>query len=63
MRFEEFAEAVGDANDIGLSAVPRLCRRFGGSYEATVYRLATASDRFGVAGRCASGTGKRKSEG
>jgi Zn-dependent peptidase ImmA (M78 family) len=48
MPIEEFADAVGD--DIGLSAVPRLCQRFGSSYEATVYRLATASDRIAIAG-------------
>jgi hypothetical protein len=48
MPTEEFAEELGD--DIGLAAVPRLCQRFGSSYEATVYRLATASNQTVIAG-------------
>jgi hypothetical protein len=48
MPIEEFAKELGD--DIGLAAVPRLCQRFGSSYEATVYRLATASDKIVIAG-------------
>jgi hypothetical protein len=48
MPIEEFSEALGD--EFGLSAIPRLCQRFGSSYEATVYRLATASDQVAVAG-------------
>jgi Zn-dependent peptidase ImmA (M78 family) len=48
MPVEEFIEELAD--DIGLSAVPRLCQRFGSSYEATVYRLTTGSSGIAVAG-------------
>jgi Zn-dependent peptidase ImmA (M78 family) len=48
MPVDEFAEELADG--IGLAAVPRLCQRFGGSFEATVYRLATASDKIAIAG-------------
>jgi len=48
MPAEEFIEGLGD--EAGLSAVPRLSQRFGSSYEATVYRLATAYEGIAVAG-------------
>src|SRR5579863_9911914 len=48
MPIEEFiAELRGE---MGLSCVHRLCERFGSSYEATVYRLATAYHGLAVAG-------------
>ena len=46
---EEFVEECGD--EFGLIDVPRLADRFGSSYEATVYRLATSYDGFALAGR------------
>ncbi|HTU48519.1 MAG TPA: ImmA/IrrE family metallo-endopeptidase [Bryobacteraceae bacterium] len=48
MPVEEFREEVGD--EISLLAIPRLCERFGSSYEATVYRLATTYERIAIAG-------------
>lgn len=46
---DEFLEERGTA--FGLSDVPRLAERFGSSYEATVYRLATTHQGLAVAGR------------
>jgi len=46
---EEFVKERGD--EFGLIDVPRLAGRFGSSYEATVYRLATSYDGFALAGR------------
>jgi Zn-dependent peptidase ImmA (M78 family) len=48
MPIEEFSETL--AGGMGLGFVPRLCARFGSSYEATVYRLATAYPGVAVAG-------------
>jgi Zn-dependent peptidase ImmA (M78 family) len=48
MPVEEFAAEIGD--EASLSSVPRLCHRFGSSYEATVYRLATAHSGVALAG-------------
>jgi Zn-dependent peptidase ImmA (M78 family) len=45
---EEFLTEV--ANDFGLHLVPRLASRFGSSYEATVFRLATTFHGFALAG-------------
>jgi len=45
---EEFLEALG--GDFGLHLIPRLTERFGSSYEATVFRLATAYNGLAVAG-------------
>src|SRR5918912_1412614 len=45
---EEFLEELG--GDFGLHLVPRLVARFGSSYEATVYRLATTYNGLAVAG-------------
>jgi Zn-dependent peptidase ImmA (M78 family) len=46
---EEFLGERGD--EFGLKDVPRLAERFGSSYEATLYRLATTHPRLAVAGR------------
>ena len=46
---EEFLDGRGD--EFGLKDVPRLAERFGSSYEATLYRLATTHPRLAVAGR------------
>src|SRR5688572_7266270 len=46
---EEFLQERGD--EFGLKDVPRLAERFGSSYEATLYRLATTHPRLAVAGR------------
>lgn len=46
---EEFLVERGD--EFGLKDVPRLAERFGSSYEATLYRLATTHQRLAVAGR------------
>lgn len=48
MPIEEFNEEV--RGEMGLGAVRRLCERFGSSYEATAYRLATAYAGLAVAG-------------
>jgi len=48
MPVEEFHETL--AGEMGLGSVRRLCERFGSSYEATVYRLATAYPGVAVAG-------------
>lgn len=45
---EEFREAAG--KNFGLDIVDRLCNTFGSSYEATVYRLATAHPGTAIAG-------------
>jgi uncharacterized protein DUF955 len=45
---EEFLEEIG--GDFGLHLVPSLAARFGSSYEATVFRLATAYNGLAVAG-------------
>jgi hypothetical protein len=45
---QEFLDELSD--DFGLQAVPRLSERFGSSYEATVFRLATAYRGFALAG-------------
>ena len=45
---EEFLEEMG--GDFGLHLVPVLAARFGSSYEATVYRLATTYKGLAVAG-------------
>lgn len=49
MPAEEFLKERGD--QFGLKDVPRLAERFGSSYEATLYRLATTHPRLAVAGR------------
>lgn len=46
---EEFLDERGD--EFGLKDVRRLAERFGSSYEATLYRLATTHPRLAVAGR------------
>lgn len=46
---EEFLEELGGV--FGLRNIPRLARRFGSSYEATVFRLATTHPRLCIAGR------------
>ena len=46
---EEFLEERGD--EFGLKDVSRLAGRFGSSYEAALYRLATTYPRLAVAGR------------
>lgn len=46
---EEFVEERGD--EFGLKDVPRLAERFGSSYEATLYRLATSYSGLAIAGR------------
>lgn len=48
MPIEEFSEELHD--EMGLAPVRRLCERFGSSYEATVYRLATAYPGLAIAG-------------
>lgn len=48
MPTEEFLEEL--SGNMGLTAVPRLCEKFGSSYEATVYRLASAYPGTAVAG-------------
>jgi len=48
MPIEEFSEEL--RGEMGLAPVRRLCERFGSSYEATVYRLATAYPGLAVAG-------------
>jgi Zn-dependent peptidase ImmA (M78 family) len=48
MPVEEFTEELNE--EMGLAALPRLCERFGSSYEATTYRMATAYPRVAVAG-------------
>jgi hypothetical protein len=48
MPSEEFRETLAD--NFGLHIVPDLCERFGSSFEATVYRLATAYEGLAVAG-------------
>ena len=45
---EDFVEELG--GDFGLHLVPRLAARFGSSYEATVFRLATTYNGQAVAG-------------
>ncbi|HEV2495497.1 MAG TPA: ImmA/IrrE family metallo-endopeptidase [Terriglobia bacterium] len=45
---QEFQEAV--ASEYSLVSVPRLCERFGSSFEATVFRLASAHPGVAVAG-------------
>jgi len=49
MPTEEFLDERGV--EFGLSDVPRLAGRFGSSYEATVYRLATTYEGVAFAGR------------
>ena len=46
---EEFTEELRGVTS--LVAVPRLCLRFGSSFEATVYRIASTFDGVAVAGR------------
>lgn len=48
MPADEFHEAL--EGEFGLGIVPRLAARFGTSYEATVYRLASAATGVAVAG-------------
>ncbi len=48
MPLEEFRDVA--AHDYGLDALPRLCERFGSSYEATLFRLASAHPGVAVAG-------------
>jgi hypothetical protein len=48
MPTEEFLAALN--GQWGLACVPALCERFGSSYEATTYRLATTSARVALAG-------------
>jgi len=60
---EEFLEERGE--EFGLKDVPRLAERFGSSYEATLYRLATTHPRLAVAGRLSfrlRASEKRKTE-
>ena len=46
---EEFLEELG--GNFGLKNAPRLAERFGSSFEATVFRLATAYQGVAIAGR------------
>jgi Zn-dependent peptidase ImmA (M78 family) len=48
MPIDDFLEAIGD--NVGLWVVPTLSERFGSSYEATVYRLATSNRGSAIAG-------------
>jgi IrrE N-terminal-like domain len=48
MPFEDFQHEAGD--QFCLEKVPQLCRRFGSSYESTVFRLATANPGIAAAG-------------
>jgi Zn-dependent peptidase ImmA (M78 family) len=48
MPTDEFLSALGGR--WGLERVPELCQRFGSSFEATVYRLATTSRSIALAG-------------
>jgi hypothetical protein len=45
---EEFSDAVGC--ELSLRRVPELTKRFGSSFEATTFRLATSYDGLAVAG-------------
>ncbi len=49
MPHEEFIAEMG--SEFGLHVVPKLAERFGSSYEATVFRLASTHSRLAVAGR------------
>jgi Zn-dependent peptidase ImmA (M78 family) len=49
MPHEEFLEERGE--EFGLKDIPHLAERFGSSYEATVYRIATTHPSLAVAGR------------
>ena len=46
--YEKFRSALG--KEFGLHAVPRLSERFGSSYEATAFRMATTYDGIALAG-------------
>ncbi|MDX2151482.1 MAG: ImmA/IrrE family metallo-endopeptidase [Bryobacteraceae bacterium] len=60
MPSEEFVEALG--GDFGLHAVPALAARFGSSYEATVFRLATTYHGLAIAGSLRFRLRKREQE-